>query len=182
MNSRKRTFMAAGCLHFPYAHEPFIEALLEDTAARQPATFILLGDSIDTQCLSRFSKANVEKLSGEYEALEEFLVRLKDSLPSTTKLVYLDGNHEDRLYKPEHSHVSDLLDLEKHVPTMEAFERKPYSQHPDSIYHIGAVSFYHGWALSANGMKKEALRFGCPEAGGCTISAHTHRPHQPRAD
>ena len=73
---------------------------------------ILLGDAIDCYTLSSHSKdpGITKSLADEIQMLSLFLARIEKTFPKA-KLVYIQGNHEDRMERYIEKHCRELYGL-----------------------------------------------------------------------
>lgn len=119
--------MQASCaiisdLHAPHEDEAAVVAALAVLTVAQPDVLIFNGDCIDFAPLSRFDQkpADALALQEDLDAGKALLKRFRLALPKA-QLIYLAGNHEDRLQKYLFKHpeiaglnclqLSNLLDL-----------------------------------------------------------------------
>jgi hypothetical protein len=86
----------------------------------------------------------------------------------------MQGNHEQRMFRPHLSKLSSLIDYRVQIKEAKAWEHRPYRYSPDAIFRLGQLSFYHGFTVGRGTVKGESVKLGVPY--GLTISAHTHRP------
>ncbi len=169
-----RSFLAFSCVHFPL-HEPAaISWLLAQISSVSPRYVVSLGDMIDTACLSRFSKDSVASLQSEYDAVDQFCQQVNDAAPKATR-VWIQGNHEQRMFRAEHSPLSSVLDYRKHIRAARRWKHIPYIYSREHCFRLGPVTFHHGFNSSDSGIKREVINLGHPN--GLVISGHTHRPH-----
>lgn len=169
-----RKFIAFSCLHFPEQDAAAIEWLLSQIAEHKPACVVSLGDMIDTACLSRFSKDSVASLAAEYAAVDLFCESVNKAAPQAKK-VWMQGNHEQRMFRAEHSALSEILDYRKHIKSARNWKHLPYIYSRQHVFRMGPVTFHHGFSCSDSGIKREVINLGNPN--GLVISGHTHRPH-----
>jgi predicted MPP superfamily phosphohydrolase len=93
-----QTIISLYDLHYPYNIN--LKAVFEFIREKQPDEIILGGDMIDCEGISKFYRGSSE--SGLAETVEEIkgfkkiLIHLK-SLTPHSKIIYLLGNHEDRI-------------------------------------------------------------------------------------
>lgn len=169
-----RRFIAFSCLHFPEHDPSAIDWLLAQIREQQPSYVVSLGDMIDTACLSRFSKDSVASLASEYAAVDQFCSAVNDAAPKA-KRVWIQGNHEQRMFRAEHAALSDILDYRKHIRSARSWKHIPYIYSRQHVFRLGPVTFHHGFNCSDSGIKREVINLGNPN--GLVISGHTHRPH-----
>ena len=172
-----KTFMAFGCTHIPHHDKENAAWIIEQIKERQPNIIVHLGDLIDCESVSNYPKYNSVSLSAEYAQVGEFLEAVNDASPKSRK-IFMQGNHEERITRPEYNHVSDLLDYTKHIKSLKRWKCFPYILDPRYTYTLGQLTFAHGWAFTAGGSseRKEGIDISGQTANGCYIHAHTHRP------
>lgn len=169
----RKTFLAFSCVHRPVHDVAGCKWLVNQIAERQPNFVVNLGDFFDAECLSSHAKSKKTTLGHEYDSAGELLEAIHNASPRS-KLIYMEGNHEQRMRRPEWSDVSDLLDYRKHIEPCKRWKHIQYRYEPNSIFRIGQVSFYHGFVTSRGAVKGESVKLGVPY--GLTVSGHTHRP------
>lgn len=167
-------WLAFGCPHLPIHDPDGLDWLVEQIEERKPQVLVCLGDMIDSDCLSSFAKSNLTALKREYESVNGFCERLNDAAPNARK-VWLMGNHEQRAFRPEHAHLSELIDYRRHITAARRWKHMDYIYHPENAFTLGQVSFFHGRSVGQAACKREAIQMGVPY--GLYVHAHTHRPH-----
>ena len=136
----------------------------------KPNTIICLGDLIDLSYISRFSdvgESEGKRLADDIEIFRNELTYFKKY--SKEEVVFLSGNHEDRLLKLMNKNpvLKGIVDLEetcnqlgvKYVPT----ERQPYKLLNDLYVSHGLTYCKHFTSKLADSM------------GNSIITGHTHR-------
>jgi predicted phosphodiesterase len=171
-----KRWLAFSCVHRPVHDEAACDWLVEQIREYQPEYLICLGDMFDAEVLSKFEKATRGlRLKEEYESAAEMLQRLKDAGGrKVKKKIWLRGNHEDRMFRPEWSDVSELLDYRIHIKEAKDWEHYDYEFDPRKVFRLGQVTFYHGFVCGRSTAKSESVKLGVPY--GLTVSGHTHRP------
>ncbi len=169
-----KSFLAFSCVHFPQQDPEAVEWLLSQIKQHKPDVVVSLGDMIDTGCLSRWTNESVSALADEYAAVGRFCGDINKAAPRAQK-VWMQGNHEQRMFRAEHAALSAILDYRKHIKEASGWKHHPYRYHRDNCHRIGQVTFYHGFSTSTVGIKEEAVLLGHPT--GLCVSGHTHRPH-----
>lgn len=166
------TFAIISDLHFPYQDRNAINAFRRFIKDKKVNDIILNGDILDFYDLSRFDKdpVRVNKLQEELNQVKSFLASLRELKPEAN-IVYVEGNHEDRLRRylfthPEISSLDNLklerlLDLEKYDVRLV----KRYKLGPLLLTHGSIVRQYS--SFSAKGELEKMNTSG--------VSGHTHR-------
>jgi predicted phosphodiesterase len=167
-----KTFLAVGCLHFPTCDMAFFEHVLDRVREVKPDYFINLGDFIDMDALSAFT-GRKRPLSEDFGAARDALKAINEAAGDAKK-VYLQGNHEERLWRSDNDHLTRALDYGD-WPEMRGWKHIPYVNGPQGRFNLGQVVFAHGFAVGVGGCKKEA-HYATNQCG-LYVSAHTHRPH-----
>ena len=167
------TTIALGDLHCPFQSNKELGVAYKVIEDLQPDKIILMGDLVDFYAISSFSRnpIRVLQLQDELNAAKEIL-GIIDSL-SNAEIVYLMGNHEDRLqrYLMLHPEIYNLdsLKLEYLLGLDELnIKIKTEVKEGDLIYTHGKYVSKH----SAYSVKREL------EARAYQISVlmgHTHR-------
>lgn len=166
-----------GCSHFPIQNESYCNWILDEVDELRPDFFVHLGDLFDQKCISRFVKHNAPTLEEEYQNANDYLDELNHKLPSNCKKVFLQGNHDSRIFREEHKHVGSLLDFRKHCDALKGWKVFDYKQHPKHVYHLGEVTFAHGFGTSHKSAITEAVNLSGPNT--LYIRSHTHVGHSP---
>lgn len=166
-------FIVASDFHFPYQDDKAIEQLLVFIKDYKPNTAILNGDVLDFYCLSRFDKdpERIGSLQSELDQVSEFLKELRGVCKKSTQIIYVLGNHEDRLRKYIWTHNElaglDNLKIERMIdiktPNVKITKR----------FNLGELLFTHGSIVrkySAYTANAELDKYQNSGASG-----HTHR-------
>ena len=167
-------FLAMSCPHFPYQDKAGVTWLIKEISDYKPEVIVLLGDVCDTECLSRFAKQNAISLEQEYQAGDKCAETIHDHAHGA-KIIWMQGNHEERCFRPDYSALSELIDYRIHVKASSKWTHYPYELRQDKCFSIGQVTFAHGWNTNDASIKKETIILGVPN--GLYIHGHTHRPH-----
>jgi len=180
----KKTFIAFGCTHIPHYDREYAENLIGQIRERKPDLIICLGDLLDTGAISIYPKTDVVKLGRECEEADKFLNAINDAAPKAHK-VFMEGNHEERIWRPDQSAISTMLDFRKHIKSLRPWKYYSYIENPRYTYRTGQLTFWHGNACTKSGVTEdyEGIDLSGPKecAHGCYIHAHTHRPCEPGA-
>ena len=166
-------FVVASDYHFPYQDENAVKQLLVFIKDYKPDCVILNGDVLDFYCLSRFDKdpERIGTLQDELNQVSKFLKDLREVCKKKTRIVYVLGNHEDRLRKYiwTHNELAGLenLQLEKLIdtktPNVEVVKR----------FKLDSLLFTHGSIVrkySAYSANAELDKYQTSGSSG-----HTHR-------
>lgn len=156
--------------------EKYIRWVLQKVDEIQPDVFVHNGDLIDQDCVGKFAKGDSPTLKKEYETVNGFLDELNQKLGSAQK-VFLQGNHDSRVFREEHKHLAELLDFRLHIPALDGWKVFDYHYHPKHVFHLHQVTFAHGWGVSKRSAISEAVNLSGPNTLYC--ASHTHRGFSP---
>lgn len=109
LNSKR--LLVLSDIHVPYHSEKALTAAVEYGKDFGPDTVLLNGDTIDFYTISRFQTNPKERdLKGEIDATKELLGWLKECFPKA-KLIWKDGNHDERWTKFIWAKAPELWDI-----------------------------------------------------------------------
>ena len=172
-----KTFIAFGCVHIPHHDKEHAAWIISQIKERKPQVVVCLGDLIDAESVSVYPKVDPVKLSAEYEAAAEFMELVGDAAPKTTK-IFMQGNHEERIFRPDQSDVFNLIDYRKHIKQFKRWKHYEYIFDEAHTYNLGQLVFAHGWGYTKTGRTEdfEGMDLGGRISYRCYVHAHTHRP------
>ena len=108
----KSIFMLSD-VHVPYHNIPALTAAITWAKKRNPDTILLNGDTIDFYMISRFSKDHRKRsFGGELQAFAELINALRSEFPKA-KIVFKDGNHEERYNAFLYAKAGELIGVEE---------------------------------------------------------------------
>lgn len=157
-------------IHLPF--EIKLDGVLDYIKDMKPDVVILGGDIIDADGLHssenmRAEDINVEWYKRDVALLTAFLTQLKARMPKHAKLVFLEGNHEERYRRVTLKYPkvfirkdgSPLFDLARDAVNVVFADRDwdwiDYGNY-DSFYRIGDALFAHGTIYPDGHAKKYA--------------------------
>lgn len=111
-NSNAEVLVAASDFHFPFHCKIAVQKFLKLIKDMKPQYIALLGDVVDFYSLSRFRK-DPQKLfliKKEIEAVRSFLEQVRSSCEDG-RILYFQGNHEERMYKFICDHAPQIFPL-----------------------------------------------------------------------
>lgn len=170
------SFINIGCTHIPVHDKQYMKWVIQKTDEIKPGVFVHNGDLIDQDCVGKFAKGSSPSLKDEYETVNQFIDELNQKLGGAKK-VFLQGNHDSRIFRSENKHVSDLLDFRLHIPALKDWQIFEYRQHPKHVFRLGQVTFGHGWGTTKRATVTEAVNLSGPNTLYC--HSHTHRGFGP---
>jgi predicted phosphodiesterase len=166
-------------IHLPYEDKYAIDSVLTMIDAVKPARVVQVGDLLDMKAPARWSKGTAAEYCNsvreEADAGVEFWTRLRQAA-GDAELVWVTGNHEDRLRNYVNAYAPALRDI---VPStaelmkLDSFGVKYPKQQPWTV--APGVSCIHGKMLAPHAgfsARKELLRHN-PDRG--IVQGHTHR-------
>lgn len=164
-----------GDIHVPYQDDVAVDLALDFLAWFKPDKLWLIGDIVDFYQLSRFSKdpSRVPKLQDDLDATTALLKRFRGACPKA-HIVYLDGNHEDRLRRFcwDTQVLASVRKLT--VPKLLGLDELQIEHHP-----YGRVQSWHGLMVEHGDRVSRHSAYTAKsmlEARGKSgISGHTHR-------
>lgn len=184
MPNPKITRVVAGFdLHYPKAHKPTFNAMLQYIADIKPQTYVFGGDQLDLECIShhthgmplyRTRRAYANDIDG---FAKEILKPLEDALPKGATKVWIVGNHE----RFEHDLIERHPELDgtvDHIRNLQLVERGWQIVPLGHSYKVGKLTIVHGEVLS--GIGNQAGTYPSKKAvelySGNVLAGHTHAP------
>jgi len=108
----KSIFMLSD-VHVPYHNIPALTAAITWAKKRNPDTILLNGDTIDFYMISRFGKDPKKRsFGGELQSFAELIAALRSEFPKA-KIVFKDGNHEERYNAFLYAKAGELIGVEE---------------------------------------------------------------------
>lgn len=165
-------FVALGDIHFPFENTTSLEKATRFLIKYKPHYLVLLGDIVDCYSLSRFDKdpRRILSLQTEFDLATMWISFISTALP-TTKIIYIEGNHERRLQKYLNSHpeISSLRTLT--IPQLLHLDELnvPYVKN----FTLGDLFFTHGEVVRKHSGQSARGEMEVNDTSG--ISGHTHR-------
>ena len=110
--------MVTSDYHIPFHDEESINVMLDYANDYKPDKFYINGDFLDFYSISTFDKnpERKENLQTEIYKGREVLANIRDSVKKSTEIIFLKGNHEDRLqrflYKNPGLYGLDVLSMD----------------------------------------------------------------------
>lgn len=152
-------------IHIPEHDERSLSAVM-DYIKDQKSVFavVLLGDLLDLNCISAHNKTNLravekERLRSDYAKTHGFLSRLRGILPRAAHMVWLEGNHEERIERLINSvpSLEGVLEVETQLD-LKALrcDWVRFWSRGESL-DIGKATFIHGLYINEMHSKKHVL-------------------------
>lgn len=181
---RTRRIVILSDIHIPHDDLMLIQKILAWMKTQHLDTVILNGDTLDCESISKYLKNDAMSLSDELARGNAFLDLLSEAARAVNpacKIVWIDGNHEERLKKLLMAQANQLIDLEVDgeavvsIPHLLSLKRRriQYLSYSETYELPGNLFVEHGHNVSqhsgytvANAMRK---------LGGSIIMGHVHR-------
>jgi predicted phosphodiesterase len=164
-------------VHLPYEDKRAVNNLLEMIAHEKPARVVQVGDLLDLKAPARWSKGRADEyinsVRNEVEHGIKFWTELRQAA-GDAELVFVHGNHDDRLKSYAASYAPALLDVIPSLPELMKLDDFGVKYPKVQPYRIEpGVSAIHGKLLASQAglsARKEMLRHGTS-----IVQGHTHR-------
>jgi predicted phosphodiesterase len=139
----------------------------------EPKVLLFGGDMGTFDSLSSWNNkkpliAENKRYSHDYKIVRDELIFYRENLPPKTKMIYIMGNHERRVwwYVQKQPALYEHMDLEKDLKLRELnIEVVPFGKH----IQIGKCSYAHGWNWNIYHARKTLTEFS-----DNIIYGHTH--------
>ena len=165
-------------IHIPYHSKSALELAIKEAKRRKANIILLNGDTMDAHELSRFEKDPRERsFREEIPLVKQFLAYLRHTFPKA-RIIWKDGNHDERLYLYLRRHAPALLGLD-------SFEAQSVlGLDENGLGYVtgkrpitcGKLNILHGheYPTSALGVVNPARGLFL-RAGACAIEGHYHQ-------
>lgn len=168
--------IAAGDFHFPFVDQKAL-AVFEDRLGQEKwEHFIIGGDLIDFDYLSKYSIGNLRAVEGkrimnDYKKVNQTLDKWDKLLGKKTKKHFLIGNHDDRVrkYVDANPNLEGLIELEVILRLKERGYNVVYCYPHNDVLQIRDILFVHGVYHNNYHAKKHLESFD-----SSIIYFHTH--------
>lgn len=163
--------------HNPYQDKEVLSLVEQFLTDIQPNYLFYDGDTNDFYPLSKFDKnpARLVNLQGDLDDTEKMFNRHRKALPNT-RMVHLDGNHEDRLRRFLWSRVPELSSLRAlELGKLLGFEENEISEvgYEKGLLINGVFLVIHGTIVSVHSGYTAKRMY--EKHGGNGICGHCHR-------
>lgn len=168
--------LICGDVHVPYHDEAAVAACIRATKEFRPEVFVLNGDLLDFEALSRFlsNPRTVSEPQAELDEGAAILRRFEAAAGPKCRRVFLLGNHEERLEKYLTKNAPHLLGLRSlnlsELLGLEGWTVVPYPQ----FHRIGSLIVQHGVSYGSTTVDRNIAKFG----GFDCCQGHSHRLSQ----
>lgn len=172
--------IAASDAHSPY-HDPFaFDLFLKVVTIFQPNLIVLNGDWSDFYAVSAYDQ-NPERirngrLQEELDSFKALMLRLIAVKPSDCRIVFIPGNHEDRLRRFiwRNPKISGLKALE--LPNLLGLAELGIDYEPKEVKLAGGnLVIKHGTKVRPKAGASAMAELEAEKYSASTITGHTHR-------
>jgi metallophosphoesterase superfamily enzyme len=176
---KKKTAAVLSDIHIPYQDQRALSVCLEYLRDLRPDQIILNGDIVDFYTVSKFQKdaMRIDTLQSEIDEARALLNLLRKDHPQA-EIVYLRGNHEERLEKFLIDRASALTSLR----CLSLDDLLGLSDNNvrfvDTMYSIGKLDITHGEV--ARTLPGSSSRAHFDRTHRSTIIGHVHRLNEVR--
>ena len=181
---------AISCSHSPFtspvAHKRLMDLL--DDIGPSLTHFVHCGDLLEAAAASVHTDEHTHTLADEFEHANAFLKSIREALPDTCRLYWINGNHDDNIFKRDPRRIPyplrDIIAMGRDScwPEFSRWKQIPYAKSARGALQIGQVVFYHGFDAGQTSDELEALQFNNFTGGHAHrlfVRGHTHRPIPP---
>jgi 3',5'-cyclic AMP phosphodiesterase CpdA len=180
-------FAAVSCSHCPFEDEESVGWAVKtlETLKPRPRRIIFDGDLFDATPASVHPMKDEHTLELEYKHAASLLSRLRAAVPYRCEYIWMLGNHDDNIQRPDHRRVPRRLrslvhwNKSQYKDEFLRWRQMPYVKSPAGCYSIGQVTFTHGFDCTVYSDELEALQFAWMLGGfhnRLVVRGHTHRP------
>jgi len=163
-------------LHVPQYDPAALDWALAYAVKRRPDRVVLLGDVVDFLALSRFPKSpqQAAALHEEIESGRDVIWLIERRLAKVRNIVWLAGNHEQRVQKYLFKLAPELCVLpELSVPAMLRMPKRWQYVEPGGHVFDQGVLVMHGTRYAQNTCGKYLDEYACN-----VVAGHSHRANQ----
>jgi UDP-2,3-diacylglucosamine pyrophosphatase LpxH len=167
-----------GDIHLEYDYDMndniYARLFVEFIRKYSPDLVVLNGDIMDLNCISDFNKSkpkNIEgsRLKADFEVTNKFIRSFRDH---TRKIVYIEGNHEERIGRAIASNPQGgegYWELERNIQLVDEFVLE-YNNYMKNYFQIGPLKIIHGYKASIT-----AARLYIQDYMSDIIANHNHQ-------
>lgn len=166
-------------VHLPYGDEEAIEQMFTSLKSERPELLVLGGDLCDFYKVSRYTKSpfNEVTLQNEIDETVAFLKKCR-KLMKKGRIVWLEGNHEERLSKFLLNNAPELMHL-RALDIAELFQLDKYNvefMRDTEMFYEDDFLFRHGHEMMGmSGVPGNNARKGIATYHTNYIQGHVHK-------
>lgn len=165
-------------IHVPYHNRMAVELAITEAVHRKANIVLLNGDTMDAHELSRFEKDPRERcFREELPLVKQLLEYIRHKLPKA-RIIWKDGNHDERLYLYLRRNAPAVLGLDCfEAPAVLGFDKYGVEYVTGKRPIIcGKLNILHGHEYPASSLGQVNPARGLfLRAGACTIEGHFHQ-------
>lgn len=169
----KNKFVVLSDIHFPYHDDKALKAVYKFLEQHPINTIILNGDILDFYDVSSFDKDpdRINSLQKEIDMAQKFFKKLRSLVPKA-RIVFVKGNHEDRIerYLKKHPELYSLNALK--LPNLLNLDNY-IIEYKDKGFKLGSLKIIHGDMVRK--FSGYTARGELEKHDSSGISSHTHR-------
>lgn len=175
--SKYKKFLVMGDWHVPYEDRAALACVIKLGVLINPDKIILEGDILDMWQLSKFDKepSRQYRIDKDIKQTYDRLMELRDTFPKA-QIIYLFGNHEDRLRRYRWRVARELNSLKmlklENLLKLDDLHIKYYTRDKD-VHQENALLFTHGSVVSQD--SGATARRMVRKYGMSLVMGHTHR-------
>jgi UDP-2,3-diacylglucosamine pyrophosphatase LpxH len=175
-----KTDIVAGDFHIPYYDKKSLTLFLFFLKHIEPDRIFLNGDIIDCYNISNYEKdpKRIKRFKDEIDKTKKLLTIIRRMSPNS-EIIYIYGNHEDRLRRYKWKFIPELADLKQfnleELLELKKFGIKPvYSEQKETYYDTGngLLIGHFNMVRKFSGYTAKGLM---DKYGISLIQGHTHR-------
>ncbi len=171
------TWLVISDIHIPYHDVRTIQMAVQEAKRQNVTGIILNGDTLDFYQLSRFCKdPSKPRVKSEIEKGQELLRYLRGTFPKA-RLIYKEGNHDERLKHYLSERAPDLFELDDlHLPNLLRAKDVGVEWVGDRrMMQLGKLPVLHGHEYQGSGGVMPA-RWLFIRAWSNALCGHFHQP------
>ena len=165
-------------IHIPYHDNVALETALSYLDEFKPNTIVLLGDMLDFYKVSRFTKKiGRHSVGSELGQGRMFLQNLRYRFPGA-KIIYLEGNHENRLERYILENAAEIADLMEDLLISKLGLVGSCVEYRAYFFSIGKLFYLHGHEKAGGGNAEHICNVVFRQTLDHTIFGHHHRQQE----
>jgi len=168
-------------IHIPYHNREALILALKYGHEHKVNAIILNGDTMDCYQVSRFSKKpTAPSLKTELDTTKQILQAIRDKFPNA-KIIWKDGNHDERLEIYIRNQAPALYDLEERpsMRTLLGLDKLRIDYVTDKrVIKVGKLNIIHGHEVMTGAGAVNVARTIRLKANANVMSGHVHKTQE----
>ena len=156
--------------HLPFHHQANFDLMLRAAGAFRPDIVVVLGDLHDFYAVNAHGKSPVRNNSLKQEVLEASRYLRQIEQLTEGKLIYIEGNHEDRFRRYVEGRAPDLFGMTSVREILGLDKRWVWVPYTKS-YRLGKLHLTHDTGTAGRNAARQAMDV----FQGSAVIGHTHR-------